>query len=93
MNSTLTPDWLDRDLLAEAFAEMPTPHGVWFDDNRRWCGRCETPVLTCEAVEGNPWADKICQRCTSIWPEFSDLYQLQLLMQDEDDELFLETMH
>lgn len=93
MSSTLTPDWIDRDLLAEAFREMPTPHGATFDDGRRWCGRCETPVLTCAPVMGNGWADKICQRCTSIWPEFSDLYQLQLLMADEDEDYFPETMH
>jgi hypothetical protein len=50
-------------------------------------------VLTCAPVVGNGWADKICQRCTSIWPEFSDLYQLQLLMADEDEDYFPETMH
>ena len=78
---------LDRTDIIQDFVDLPTPHGAQFDDGRRWCGKCMTPVLTCEAVVGNGWADKICKHCTAIWPEYADLYQLWVMMEhDEDDD-------
>lgn len=78
---------LDRKNIIQDFVDLPTPHGAQFDDGRRWCGKCMTPVLTCEAVVGNGWADKICKHCTAIWPEYADLYQLWVMMEhDEDDD-------
>ena len=78
---------LDRKDIIQDFVDLPTPHGAQFDDGRRWCGKCMTLVLTCEAVVGNGWADKICKHCTAIWPEYADLYQLWVMMEhDEDDD-------
>jgi len=78
---------IDRKNIIQDFVDLPTPHGAQFDDGRRWCGKCMTPVLTCEAVVGNGWADKICKHCTAIWPEYADLYQLWVMMEhDEDDD-------
>lgn len=78
---------LDRTDIIKDFVDLPTPHGAQFDDGRKWCGKCMTPVLTCEAVVGNGWADKICKHCTAIWPEYADLYQLWVMMEhDEDDD-------
>jgi hypothetical protein len=88
------PEGFDRALLAEAFADMPTPHGMTFDDNRRWCGKCEELVVCSEPVPGNGWADKICPRCTAIWPEHMDLFHLtQMMDDDEEEDLYLGMMH
>ena len=76
---------VDRKDIIQDFVDLPTPHGAQFDDGRRWCGKCMTPVLACQAVAANGWADKICQRCTAIWPEFADLYQLWVMMEHDDD--------
>ena len=73
---------------------MPTPHGARFDDGRRWCGRCNKTVLTCAPVTTNSWADKMCPRCTAIWPEYMDLYQLWAMMEhDDDDVVFVKYMN
>jgi hypothetical protein len=88
------PEDFDRELLAEAFLDMPTPHGATFDDLRRWCGKCEEPVVCGQPSTFNTWADKICPRCTAIWPEHIDLFQMtQMMADDEDEDVYLGMMH
>lgn len=87
------PEGFDRELLKEAFLDMPTPHGAIFDDMRRWCGKCLVPVRGCEPVVGNSWADKICPQCTAIWPEYTDLYQMWMMMEHDEDEEGIEVLY
>ena len=59
-------------------------HGQLFDDNRRWCGLCQSARFICEPVESNQWADKMCSSCSSLWPEYVEL----ALAAIADDEIF-----
>lgn len=77
-------EFFDREL-QEALLSGPTPHGATFDDRRRWCGRCACSVFPRAADIRAPWADKTCPTCSSLWPEFVELYQVSLLLADEDD--------
>ena len=77
-------DFFDREL-QEALLSGPTPHGATFDDRRRWCGRCACSVFPRAEDSRAPWADKTCPTCSSLWPEFVELYQISLLLADEDD--------
>lgn len=69
----------------ESWLNHPTPHGTTFDDRRRWCALCCRSVFPRAEDRRAPWADKTCPTCSSLWPEFVELYQVSLLLADEDD--------
>lgn len=60
-------------------------HGTLFDDGRRWCTSCQTPVKPATAIENSStWYTKSCIRCNTIWPEYE--YEYQTAMQERIDD-------
>jgi hypothetical protein len=74
---------IDRNILAQLFAEEPIQHGQFFDDGRRWCGICMHPKLICEPSENDFWQEKTCSDCTCLWPEYVHMV-VHDLMSDDD---------
>jgi hypothetical protein len=62
-----------RQMLIELFENMPTSHGQYFDNGKRWCAICESSQIVRKATEHNKFADKICCNCNCIWPEYQDM--------------------
>lgn len=73
--------------LTEWFVNAEIPHGMFFDNGSRWCGRCHHTVhnLQCNSVVFTG-VDKVCPDCHAVWPEFVHMYQNALMMGDEDAE-------
>jgi hypothetical protein len=60
-----------KDQLIELFSQMDVPHGIRFDDGRRWCGICQHPRFSCTPGEAVTWTEKACPECSGLWPEYA----------------------
>ena len=80
------------ELLEKWFNETPIPHGQIIDNGKRWCDLCKKaqPVLTCDDESNKTWEHKMCQFCTSLWPEYVPEWNQSVI--DEDDP-FYETLY
>ena len=64
-------------------------HGQMFDNNSRWCMHCNNTVKVGHLATGEfaEHSDKVCPKCSSVWPEcideflddFADNAQIQSL--------------
>lgn len=80
------PTAVNRADVIELFDAIGILHGERFDDGRRWCGGCNTPmsVLSCDTA--GP-IGKVCGQCNSIWPEHMDEFAEMLLDPDSEDDI------
>lgn len=57
--------------MIEMFEHIGVPHGIPFDDGRRWCEICQRPRLSCLPGTGKTWKEKSCLECSGLWPEYA----------------------
>ena len=78
--------------ISQWFATAPTPHGVVFDDGRRWCESCQAPRWMCQAADDDRWADRTCPECRTLWPEHM-FTVMQEMAEDLDEEMVVAIVH
>ena len=81
------PNGYDKQDVIEFFNNMPTPHGVTFDNGKRWCGNCNHLQSFDKLACDDGWLNKACGFCHAIWPEFVEDY---LDMDEQEAESFVE---
>jgi len=80
-------DAVTTDSIADLFRESSIDHGEIFDDGRRWCDVCQHTKPICEQQEDKSWAGKMCQDCSTLWPEYAFAIAHGLITEDDFDDV------
>ena len=81
------PDGYSKKDVVDIFNSMILPHGITFDNGKRWCANCNHLQSFDRLLCDDGWLNKACSFCHAIWPEYVVEYEET---DDQETAIFLE---